>query len=81
MSAFAPIVHPSESPWGQKAFSLFLGDDQEAWAAYDTLELLRRYKGPPLRLLVDQGELCELQGLLSVEKMTLEQGSWGKRAT
>ncbi|CAJ1364021.1 unnamed protein product [Effrenium voratum] len=55
VSAFSPIVHPSESPWGQKAFSLYLGDDVEAWAQYDTLELLRRYSGPPLRFLVDQG--------------------------
>eukprot|EP00913_Durusdinium_trenchii_P017502 g16445.t1 len=55
VSAFAPIVHPTESPWGQKAFSLYLGEDHKAWAAYDTLELLKRYKGPPKRLLVDQG--------------------------
>lgn len=25
VSAFSPIVHPTESPWGQKAFSLYLG--------------------------------------------------------
>ncbi|CAL1172499.1 unnamed protein product [Cladocopium goreaui] len=55
VSAFSPIVHPTESPWGQKAFSLYLGEDPESWRQYDTLELLKQYKGPPKRLLVDQG--------------------------
>lgn len=55
VSAFSPIVHPTESPWGQKAFSLYLGEDPETWRQYDTLELLKQYKGPPKRLLVDQG--------------------------
>eukprot|EP00435_Cladocopium_sp_Y103_P027808 s2194_g6.t2 len=55
VSAFSPIVHPTESPWGQKAFSLYLGEDPETWHQYDTLELLKQYKGPPKRLLVDQG--------------------------
>ena len=55
VSAFSPIVHPTESPWGQKAFGLYLGEDPEAWKEYDALELLKRYKGPPQRLLVDQG--------------------------
>lgn len=54
VSAFAPIVAPSRVPWGQKAFSRYLGGDQEAWRAYDAVELLatRRHAGT---LLVDQG--------------------------
>mmetsp|Transcript_59247 Transcript_59247/g.142957 ORF Transcript_59247/g.142957 Transcript_59247/m.142957 type:complete len:699 (+) Transcript_59247:80-2176(+) len=55
VSAFAPIAHPMDSPWGQKAFPLYLGEDKEAWKEYDAVELLKKYKGPPLRLLVDQG--------------------------
>jgi S-formylglutathione hydrolase len=54
VSAFAPIVAPSEVPWGQKAFSRYLGDDRAAWAAYDTVELLRTRTFPGT-LLVDQG--------------------------
>jgi S-formylglutathione hydrolase len=42
VSAFAPIVAPSQVPWGQKAFSRYLGEDRTAWAQYDTVELLER---------------------------------------
>lgn len=53
-SAFSPIVAPSHVPWGQKAFTAYLGDDTEAWKAYDTVELIKAgHKAPPL--LVDQG--------------------------
>ncbi|CAE7718061.1 Esd, partial [Symbiodinium sp. CCMP2456] len=55
VSAFAPISNPSEAPWGQKAFNLYFGEDKAAWADNDAVELLRRYRGPPMRLLVDQG--------------------------
>lgn len=54
-SAFAPISHPSQCPWGQKAFAAYLGSDREAWKAYDTVELIKSgAKGLPMR--VDQGE-------------------------
>ncbi|UCG73870.1 MAG: S-formylglutathione hydrolase [Chromatiales bacterium] len=57
ISAFAPIVAPTQVPWGQKAFSAYLGDDQEAWKQYDACELMRaagdRSAAPPI--LVDQG--------------------------
>ena len=55
VSAFAPIVAPSQVPWGQKAFTRYLGADRAAWARYDTVELLktRRFDGV---LRVDQGE-------------------------
>jgi len=55
VSAFAPICNPTDSPWGQKAFPLYLGPDQETWKEYDTVELIKKYSGPQLRLLVDQG--------------------------
>lgn len=53
VSALAPVVAPSQVPWGQKAFSAYLAD-RASWAAHDTVELLRtrRFEGP---LLVDQG--------------------------
>jgi len=54
VSAFAPIVAPSEVPWGQKALGGYLGADRGAWAAYDACALIRG--GHRVReLLVDQG--------------------------
>ncbi|KGK42169.1 S-formylglutathione hydrolase [Nitrincola sp. A-D6] len=54
VSAFSPIVNPSECPWGQKAFSGYLGSDQSSWKAYDSVELIRNC-ATPLPVLVDQG--------------------------
>lgn len=54
VSAFAPIIAPSQVPWGQKAFSTYLGDNKESWREYDTVELiLSGHKHP--EILVDQG--------------------------
>ncbi|SFV31089.1 S-formylglutathione hydrolase [Pseudoxanthomonas sp. YR558] len=67
VSAFSPIVAPSQVPWGQKAFTAYLGDDREAWKAYDTVELVRRAQ-EKLPLLVDQGDADEfLQSQLKPE--------------
>jgi len=54
VSAFAPIVAPSQVPWGIKAFSSYLGSDRARWAAYDAVELLKT-RTHPSTLLVDQG--------------------------
>ncbi len=55
VSAFAPVVAPSQVPWGQKAFTGYLGDDRAAWAAHDACELVRRQpRGDTL--LIDQGD-------------------------
>jgi S-formylglutathione hydrolase len=54
-SAFAPIVAPSQVPWGQKAFPRYLGEDRAAWRAYDATALVEdghRFDG---ELLIDQG--------------------------
>lgn len=57
ISAFAPIVAPSQVPWGQKALPLYLGDDTAAWELYDACHLLRllgdRSSFP--EILIDQG--------------------------
>ncbi len=55
VSAFAPISNPSAVPWGQKAFTGYLGPDRAAWDEWDATALLRRgaYPGP---ILVDQGD-------------------------
>jgi S-formylglutathione hydrolase len=56
VSAFAPIVNPSDCQWGQKAFSHYLGDNQTDWEAYDSCALMRQ-QGQFLHIpmLVDQG--------------------------
>ena len=58
VSAFAPIVAPSRVPWGEKAFAAYLGDDREAWKAYDAVELVAT-AAERLPLLVDQGDADE----------------------
>jgi S-formylglutathione hydrolase len=56
VSAFAPIAAPSRSPWGEKAFSGYLGRDREGWRAYDATELMLVMKTPfPKGILIDQG--------------------------
>ena len=55
VSAFAPIVAPSQVPWGRKALPRYLGADPAAWAAYDACELVRRQLFPGT-ILIDQGE-------------------------
>ena len=55
VSAFAPIVAPASVPWGEKAFSAYLGDDKATWRAHDACQLLedgKRFASPPL---IDQG--------------------------
>ena len=55
VSAFAPIVAPSQVPWGQKALSGYLGDDRTAWRRHDAVALIE--DGARIAdLLVDQGE-------------------------
>lgn len=58
VSAFSPIVAPSQVPWGQKAFSAYLGEDRQAWLEHDAVDLVRR-GGSKLPLLVDQGDADE----------------------
>lgn len=68
VSAFSPIVAPSQVPWGQKAFSAYLGDDEAAWRQYDTVALLQGELAERLPLLVDQGDADEfLAGQLKPE--------------
>ena len=54
VSAFAPISAPSRCPWGEKAFTGYLGSDREAWRRYDATELVAEsgFRGS---VLVDQG--------------------------
>jgi S-formylglutathione hydrolase len=61
VSAIAPIVAPSQVPWGRKALSAYLGPDPAAWAGWDAVELVQSLPAAAERLplLVDQGEADE----------------------
>lgn len=61
VSAFAPIVDPMEVPWGQKAFSRYLGDDRTTWREWDACALIAD-AAERLPLLVDQGEADSFLG-------------------
>ncbi|MBB4617065.1 S-formylglutathione hydrolase [Sphingomonas abaci] len=54
VSAFAPIVAPSQVPWGRKALGGYLGDDAAAWRRHDAVALIEDGARVPA-LLVDQG--------------------------
>jgi S-formylglutathione hydrolase len=57
VSAFAPIAAPTECPWGQKAFTGYLGGDRSLWASHDaSLLMAAQTKVPyPQGILIDQG--------------------------
>jgi S-formylglutathione hydrolase len=54
VSAFAPIAAPMQCPWGEKAFTGYLGPDRDAWRRYDASELVRAAPSDA-SLLIDQG--------------------------
>ena len=55
VSAFSPIVSPSNVPWGQKAFTSYLGEDQSRWQQYDATSLV--VKAPSkAKMLIDTGD-------------------------
>ena len=58
VSAFSPIVAPSQVPWGQKAFGAYLGPDHKMWAEYDSCALMAS-RGWARDILIDQGESDE----------------------
>ena len=54
VSAFSPICNPTDCPWGHKAFTAYLGEDQTEWQHYDATALIRS-GAEQVPLLVDQG--------------------------
>lgn len=82
VSAFAPIVAPMQCPWGQKAFSNYLGADQESWRQYDASELVAK-KAFPTHILIDQGtadQFLKEQQLLP-EKFSAAAAKSGQKLT
>ncbi|WP_237055483.1 S-formylglutathione hydrolase [Microbulbifer sediminum] len=55
VSAFSPVANPISCPWGEKAFSAYLGTDRSSWEEYDATVLLSRATETQ-PILVSQGE-------------------------
>ncbi len=55
VSAFSPIVAPSQVPWGQKALTQYLGENRADWAAYDATQLVEKMPSGA-HILIDQGD-------------------------
>ena len=58
VSAFSPICHPMQCPWGQKAFTRFFGDDRSHWGEWDATQLIRGLGASASmrpEILIDQG--------------------------
>ena len=55
VSAFAPICAPSQCPWGEKAFSNYLGEDRNEWLKHDATALIQEKGALFKEILIDQG--------------------------
>lgn len=68
VSAFAPICNPTDSEWGRKQLSAYLGDNEEAWAPHDSTILMKQtgFDGP---ILIDTGTEDQFGDLLKTEAL------------
>ncbi|MDM7255800.1 MAG: S-formylglutathione hydrolase [Paracoccus sp. (in: a-proteobacteria)] len=68
VSAFSPIANPSQSDWGRKQFTAYLGTDESSWGAHDATVLMRE-RGYPGEVLIDQGADDQFLNLLKPESL------------
>ncbi len=77
ISAFSPVSHPVNSPWGEKAFTGYLGNDRDNWKNFDATELILSGRKHLHKILIDQGlqdEFLEKQLMVSdLDKACHEQ--------
>lgn len=68
VSAFAPITNPTQSDWGRKQFTAYLGEDETKWAPHDATLLMKKrgFDGP---ILIDQGASDQFLDLLKPEAL------------
>lgn len=68
VSAFSPIANPTQSDWGRKQLSAYLGDDEAGWAKHDASLLMadQGFDGP---ILIDQGADDQFLELLKPEAL------------
>ena len=84
VSAFAPICSPTRCPWGEKAFTAYLGEDREIWAQHDAARLIEAgaAKGRFDDILVDQGLADNfLEGQLKPELLEAACAAAGQKLT
>ena len=67
VSAFAPICNPSQSDWGRKQFTAYLGEDAD-WEAHDATCLMRK-GGLDAPVLIDTGTDDQFGDLLVTEAL------------
>ncbi len=80
-SAFAPIVAPSQVPWGRKAFTHYLGSDESRWADYDAAQLVAN-RPSGAEILIDQGTAdAFLEEQLKPELFAAAAQAAGQKAT
>ncbi|MDV6378789.1 S-formylglutathione hydrolase [Sporosarcina sp. GW1-11] len=70
ISAFSPILSPSRVPWGIKAFTAYLGEDQDSWKEWDASKLVKGANIPPI--LITQGTADDFYPNQLDETMFLE---------
>ena len=81
VSAFAPICAPSECPWGEKAFSNYLGNEQSEWFKNDATQLVLS-KGQVFdEVLIDQGTKDQFYSQLQPEKFQQACNVVGQKLT
>ncbi|RKF13905.1 S-formylglutathione hydrolase [Roseovarius spongiae] len=76
VSAFSPICNPTQSDWGRKQFTAYLGEDDGEWARHDA-SLLMRERGVDGPVLVDTGTKDQFIDLLRPE--TLAEAAAARR--
>jgi S-formylglutathione hydrolase len=84
VSAFAPIASPTRCPWGEKAFTAYLGADRDVWAEHDAARLIAAGVGADCYddILVDQGDADPfLADQLKPELLTAAAEAAGQRLT
>jgi S-formylglutathione hydrolase len=81
VSAFSPIVAPSQVPWGQKAFTAYLGSDRATWQRYDATELVKKQHSAA-HILIDQGAADQfLERELQPQRFVEAASSAGQQVT
>jgi S-formylglutathione hydrolase len=68
VSAFAPICNPTDSDWGRKQFTAYLGENTALWEAHDATVLMRE-RGFPGPVLIDTGTADQFGDLLKTEAL------------
>ncbi|TDT73219.1 S-formylglutathione hydrolase [Litoreibacter halocynthiae] len=76
VSAFSPICNPTDSDWGRRQFTAYLGFEEDEWAEHDASLLMAKhgFDGP---VLIDTGTKDQFLDLLKPE--TLAQAAAAKR--